>query len=325
VIVNGIVGLHATGGSTNHTIHLLAMASAAGIAITWNDLADVAEVVPLLARIYPNGNADVNHFHAAGGMGFLIRELLGAGLLHADVQTVWGHGPRRLGSSNRASVRTGALVWREAAKVSGDLAVLRPASDPFQATGGLRVLSGNLGRAVMKTSAVAVGAPRDRGTGARVRFAGRIAARLQGRRTDPATSWPSSASRDPKANGMPELHKLLPPLAVLQDRGQRVALVTDGRMSGASGKVPAAIHVTPGSRLTAARSRNCAMATSCASTPWPACWRRRFEAGEWAGAARRSRSMPHPAGEGVGRELFGLMRANAGTAEEGACSLFVRA
>ena len=240
-IVNGVVGLHATGGSTNHTIHLVAMAAAAGIALNWDDFADLAEVVPLLTRIYPNGKADVNHFHAAGGMGLLIRELLGAGLLHGDARTVWGE-PRRL-CGRAASRRRRRRRMAPAPAESGDRSVLRGAGDPFQPTGGLRVLDGPLGRAVIKTSAVAperhvIEAPArvfhsqeelhaafsagelDRDFVAVVRFQG------------------------PKANGMPELHKLMPPLGVRRIAA-KVALVTDGRMSGASGKVPAAIHVTP--------------------------------------------------------------------------------
>lgn len=243
VFVNGIVGLNATGGSTNHTLHIVAMAAAAGIKLTWDDFADLASITPLLCRIYPSGSADVNHFHAAGGMGFVIRELLAAGLLHEDVKTIWGQGLARY-AQEPGLQPDGALVWRDAAEVSGDQSVLRGVAAPFQATGGLRVLDGDLGRAVIKTSAIKperhiIEAP------ARVfhsqeevqdafkagSLAGDIVVvvRFQG----------------PRANGMPELHKLMPPLGILQDRGQKVALVTDGRLSGASGKVPAAIHVTP--------------------------------------------------------------------------------
>ncbi len=242
-IVNGIVGLNATGGSTNHTIHLVAIAHAAGIAVTWDDFSDLSAVVPLLARIYPNGLADVNHFHAAGGMGYLIGELLDAGLLHEDVRTVWGSGL----SGYRVEAKLdqgGALRFEPAAAASHDKNVLRPAADPFQATGGLKLLEGNLGRAVIKVSAVkperhVVEAPalvfHSQGALMDAYRAGRLdrdfvaVVRYQG----------------PRANGMPELHKLTPLLGALQDRGHRVALVTDGRMSGASGKVPAAIHVTP--------------------------------------------------------------------------------
>jgi phosphogluconate dehydratase len=242
-VVNGVVGLHATGGSTNHTIHLIAMAAAAGIALTWQDISDLSEVVPLLARVYPNGLCDVNHFHAAGGMGFLIRELLDAGLLHEDVKTVWGEGLRPYAIEPKLGP-DGGVVREAAPAVSGDEKVLAPAAKAFQATGGLKVLSGNLGHAIIKTSAVkpdrhVIEAPAlvfdsqqalndafkagnlDRDFVAVIRFQG------------------------PQANGMPELHKLTTVLGVLQDRGRKVALVTDGRMSGASGKVPAAIHVTP--------------------------------------------------------------------------------
>jgi len=242
-IVNGIVGLLATGGSTNHTIHLVAMAHAAGIVIDWNDFDDLSAVVPLLARIYPNGSADVNHFHAAGGMGFLIGQLLDAGLVHADVTTVAGAGGLAR-YREEPFLDNGKLSWRAAPDKSGDDTVLRPANAPFAADGGLKLLSGNLGRAVIKVSAVkpehrVVEAPAivfndqaelmhafDRGELKRDFVA---VVRFQG----------------PRANGMPELHKLTPPLGVLQDQGFKVALVTDGRMSGASGKVPAAIHVTP--------------------------------------------------------------------------------
>ncbi|MEI9415062.1 phosphogluconate dehydratase [Mesorhizobium sp. Cs1321R2N1] len=241
--VNGVVGLHATGGSTNHTIHLIAMAAAAGIALTWQDISDLSEAVPLLARVYPNGLADVNHFHAAGGLGFLIRELLDEGVLHEDVQTVWGEGLRPYAVEAKLGADGGVL--REASpRISGDEKVLAPFNKAFQPTGGLKVLAGNLGHAVIKTSAVkperrVIEAPAkvfDSQQGLNDAFkAGTLTGdfiaviRFQG----------------PKANGMPELHKLTTVLGILQDRGQRVALVTDGRMSGASGKVPAAIHVTP--------------------------------------------------------------------------------
>ncbi len=242
-VVNGVVGLHATGGSTNHTIHLVAMAAAAGIALTWQDISDLSEIVPLLARVYPNGLADVNHFQAAGGMGFLIRELLDAGLLHEDVRTVWGEGLRPYAIEAGLAADGSVARW-PAPAASGDEKVLAPIAKAFQPTGGLKVLSGNLGKAIIKTSAVkperrAIEAPAivfdsqqalndafkagllNRDFVAVVRFQG------------------------PKANGMPELHKLTTVLGVLQDRGHKVALVTDGRMSGASGKIPAAIHVTP--------------------------------------------------------------------------------
>jgi phosphogluconate dehydratase len=242
-VVNGIVGLLATGGSTNHTIHLIAMAHAAGISITWQDISDLSEAVPLLARVYPNGLADVNHFHAAGGMGFLIRELLDAGLLHEDVQTVWGEGLRPYAIEAKLGA-DGGVVREAAPEKSGDEKVLAPFPKAFQPTGGLKVLSGNLGHAIIKTSAVkperrVIEAP---------------AVVLDSQEALNAAFKAGELDRDfvavirfqgPKANGMPELHRLTTVLGVLQDRGHRVALVTDGRMSGASGKVPAAIHVTP--------------------------------------------------------------------------------
>jgi phosphogluconate dehydratase len=242
-LVNGIVGLHATGGSTNHTIHLIAMAHAAGISITWQDISDLSEAVPLLARVYPNGLADVNHFHAAGGLGFLIRELLDAGLLHEDVQTVWGEGLRPYAIEAKLGT-DGSVVREPAPEKSGDEKVLAPFPKAFQPTGGLKVLSGNLGHAIIKTSAVkperrVIEAP---------------AVVLDSQEALNAAFKAGELNRDfiavirfqgPKANGMPELHRLTTVLGVLQDRGHKVALVTDGRMSGASGKVPAAIHVTP--------------------------------------------------------------------------------
>ncbi|MFN4141790.1 MAG: phosphogluconate dehydratase [Aestuariivirga sp.] len=242
-VVNGVVGLLATGGSTNHTIHLIAMAAAAGISLTWNDLAELSKVVPLMARVYPNGKADVNLFNAAGGMGFLIRELLGAGLLHEDVTTIMGSGLS--GYVKEAKLRSdGSLVYEEAVSRSQDESVLRGVSSAFQSTGGLNVLSGNLGNAVIKTSSI----PPDRHV---IEAPARV---FHSQEELQAAFRAGELNRDvvavvrfqgPKANGMPELHRLTPPLAVLQDKGFRVALVTDGRMSGASGKVPAAIHLTP--------------------------------------------------------------------------------
>jgi phosphogluconate dehydratase len=244
-IVNAIVGLCATGGSTNQMIHIPAIAQAAGLIVDWDDFNDLSSVTPLLCRVYPNGIADVNHFHAAGGMGFLIRELLDAGLLHRDVLTVAGQGLQAY--TQEPFLTDAGLEWREAPTTSGDTSVLAPVSEPFSKDGGLRVLQGNLGRACVKVSAV----------------------KLEQRIVEaPARVFKDQASlhvafkageldRDvvvvvrgqgPAATGMPELHKLTPPLGVLQDRGFRVALVTDGRMSGASGKVLAAIHVSPESK-----------------------------------------------------------------------------
>jgi phosphogluconate dehydratase len=244
-VVNGMVGLLATGGSTNHTLHLVAMARAAGIAITWDDFSTLSDQVPLLAHIYPNGVADVNHFHAAGGMGFLIGQLLDAGLLHADVTTVAGPGLERY--RTEPVLQDAELVWRPGPTETLDSSVLTGIKEPFSSNGGLKILTGNLGRGVIKISAVkpqhrVVEAParifHDQDEFLRAFKAGELkrdmiaVVRFQG----------------PKSNGMPELHKLTPALGVLQDQGYKVALVTDGRMSGASGKVPAAIHVTPESK-----------------------------------------------------------------------------
>ncbi|WP_114389189.1 phosphogluconate dehydratase [Notoacmeibacter marinus] len=242
-IVNAAVGLNATGGSTNHTIHLIAMAGAAGIKLTWQDISDISDTVPLLARVYPNGLSDVNHFHAAGGMGFLIKELCQAGLMHDDIRTVYGEGMEAYGIEIDLG-EDGTVHRTPAPDVSHEPKILATADKPFQPTGGLEVLQGNLGDAIIKISAVkpenrVVEAPaivfEDQSELQAAFKAGELekdvvaVVRFQG----------------PRANGMPELHKLTPPLGVLQDRGFKVALVTDGRMSGASGKVPAAIHVTP--------------------------------------------------------------------------------
>jgi len=241
-IVNGVVGLMATGGSTNHTLHIPAIARAAGFVLEWEDFADISHVTPLLARVYPNGAADVNRFHRSGGMAFVIRELIAAGLVHADVRTVAGAGLEAY--AREPHLRDDGLEWREATPVSLDRDVLRPASDPFDAEGGLRLLRGNLGRAVIKVSAVS---PRHR----RVEAPARV---FHSQEDFLAAFKAGELARDviavlrfqgPKAIGMPELHKLTPPLATLQAKGFAVGLVTDGRMSGASGKIPAAIHVTP--------------------------------------------------------------------------------
>jgi phosphogluconate dehydratase len=242
VIVNAIVGLLATGGSTNHTIHLVAIARAAGIEINWDDFNDLSAVVPLLARIYPNGKADVNHFHAAGGMGFLIRELLDAGLLHEDVQTILGPGLRRW--TEEPWLKNGTLAWREATDKSLDPAVLAPVSEPFSPDGGLRLLTGNIGRGIIKVSAVA---PEHRVVRApAILFESQEEVLAAFKRGELERDFVAVLRfQGPRANGMPELHQLTPALASLQDRGFKVALVTDGRMSGASGKVPAALHITP--------------------------------------------------------------------------------
>jgi phosphogluconate dehydratase len=313
-VVNGIVGLNATGGSTNHTIHLIAMAAAAGIRITWQDISDLSDVTPLLARVYPNGLADVNHFHAAGGMGFLIRELLDAGYLHEDVRTVWGEGLRAYAVEARLG-EDGTVMRQPAVAMSGDEKVLAPAKTPFQPNGGLKLLKGNLGNAIIKVSAVkpekrVVEAPAlvfESQEGLQAAFkAGKLerdfvaVIRYQG----------------PKANGMPELHKLTPTLGVLQDRGFKVALVTDGRMSGASGKVPAAIHVTPealdGGIIGKVRDGDLVRLDAEAGT---------LEVLAPAGELE-ARAIVAPDlsanGHGFGRELFAGFRALAVRADEGA-------
>ncbi len=318
-IVNAAVGLLATGGSTNHAIHIPAMARAAGISIDWTDLAELSHVVPLLARVYPNGSGDVNAFHDAGGMGFVIGELLEAGLAHRDIATVWD------GDLSAYALEPGLdgddLTHRKTGP-SADDTMLRPARQPFQPDGGMRLVEGNLGRACFKTSAVekerwTIEAPcrvfEDQHEVAEAFKAGEldrdvvVVVRFQG----------------PRANGMPELHKLTPPLGVLQDRGYRVALVTDGRMSGASGKVPCAIHVTPealtaddGSSGPLAYLRDGDVVKLCAQT------------GTLSTDADLSGREPAPApapDQGVGRELFAMFRQNADGAERGASPVLAAA
>jgi phosphogluconate dehydratase len=314
VFVNAIVGLNATGGSTNHTLHLIVMAAAAGIVLTWDDFADLASVTPLLCHIYPSGTADVNHFHAAGGMGFLTRELLDAGLLHGDVTTVMGQGLAAYASEPGLDA-DGNLIWRPAADVSGDEAVLRGVKNPFQATGGLAVLDGVLGRAVMKTSAVA-----------KERHIIEAPAKIFHSQEEVQAAFKAGALNQdfvavvrfqgPKANGMPELHKLVPPLGVLQDRGFKVALVTDGRLSGASGKIPAAIHVTPeaadGGAIGKIRDGDMVRLDAAAGT-----LEVKVDADVWA--ARAVEQIDLSANQsGVGRELFAAFRNVVSTADTGA-------
>ncbi len=312
-VVNGVVALLATGGSTNHTMHLVAMARAAGIDLRWDDFAELSAVVPLLARIYPNGKADVNHFHAAGGTAFLVRELVGAGLMHRDVHTVAGGGLAAY--MTEPTLVDGQLTWRDGPTESLDLDVLRPVDDPFDKDGGLRMLAGNLGRAVIKTSAVA---PEQRLIEA--------PARVFGDQSEFQAAFEAGELDDdlvavvryqgPKANGMPELHKLTPPLGVLQDRGHRVALVTDGRMSGASGKIPAAIHVTPEaaaakSPLSRLRDGDRVRLDADAGTIEVL-----VDAAEFA--ARPSAAPPDRPFTGTGRELFESFRHAVGPADAGA-------
>jgi phosphogluconate dehydratase len=314
-VINAAVGLLATGGSTNHAIHLPAMARAAGVTLDWDDLSELSGAVPLIAQVYPNGSGDVNQFHAAGGMGYVIGELLAAGLAHGDILTV-GRGDFS-DYAREPGLEGEALVWREVGP-SMDDTMLRPVSNPFRPDGGMRLLTGNLGRACFKTSAVdqsrwTIEAPcrvfEDQASVAATFKAGEldrdvvVVVRFQG----------------PRANGMPELHKLTPPLGVLQDRGFKVALVTDGRMSGASGKVPAAIHCTPEAFAGAggvggplARLRDGDVVKVCAVT---------CELNTTADLASRE-PVPDPHGEmGVGRELFGMMRHFADGAEAGASAM----
>ncbi|HHW2763637.1 TPA: phosphogluconate dehydratase [Pseudomonas aeruginosa] len=313
-IVNSVVALLATGGSTNHTLHLLAIAQAAGIQLTWQDMSELSHVVPTLARIYPNGQADINHFQAAGGMSFLIRQLLDGGLLHEDLQTVAGPGLRRY--TREPFLEDGRLVWREGPERSLDEAILRPLDKPFSAEGGLRLMEGNLGRGVMKVSAVA---PEHQVVEAPVRI-------FHDQASLAAAFKAGELERDlvavvrfqgPRANGMPELHKLTPFLGVLQDRGFKVALVTDGRMSGASGKVPAAIHVSPeaiaGGPLARLRDGDRVRVDGVNGE-----LRVLVDDAEWQ--ARSLEPAPQDGNLGCGRELFAFMRNAMSSAEEGACS-----
>ncbi len=314
-IVNGLVGLLATGGSTNHTLHLVAIARAAGILIDWSDFDTLSAHVPLLARVYPNGQADVNAFHRAGGMGFLIRELLDAGLLHGDVLTVAGPGLRPY--TQAPELGPDGLVWRDAPRVSGDEAVLRPAARPFSENGGLRLLTGNLGRSILKISAVK---PEHRHILAPARvFDSQEALQAAYRAGDLNHDLVAVVRfQGPRANGMPELHQLTPPLANLQDLGFHVALVTDGRMSGASGKVPAAIHASP-EALTGGPLAKLQDGDLIELDAERGLLEVRVDPAEWA--ARPLAPPPGPGHDrGLGRELFGLFRAHATTAEEGATS-----
>jgi len=314
-IVNALVGLLATGGSTNHTLHLVAIARAAGITIDWTDFDELSAVTPLLTRMYPNGDADVNHFHAAGGMGLLIRELLDAGLLHEDVRTVAGPGLRPY--TEEPWLDEGRLAWRPAPDEPGDTGVLRPLAEPFQADGGLRLMQGNLGRAIFKASAVK---PQHRVVVAPARVFAHQQALIEAFKAGELDRDVVVVVRfqGPRANGMPELHQLTPSLSVLQDRGHRVALVTDGRMSGASGKVPAAIHVTPeagaGGPLARLRDGDLLRVDGVAGV-----LEAQVDAAEWA-ARTPATAEPEVADYGYGRELFASHRCLARGAEEGGVS-----
>lgn len=312
-VINGIVGLLATGGSTNHTMHIVAIARAAGIDVNWDDFNDLSAIVPLLARVYPNGKADVNHFHAAGGMAYLMRELLDGGLLHEDVNTILGKGLRQW--TQEPFMDAGRLAWREGPSVTLDPEVLAPVNAPFSLDGGLRVLSGNLGRGVMKVSAVA---PEHRVIEApAVVFDHQEELLAAFKRGELEKDFIGVIRfQGPRANGMPELHQLTPTMAILQDRGFKVALVTDGRMSGASGKVPAAIHLTPecamGGPLARVRNGDLLRVDAVAGTV-------QALVDEAVLAARPLATLDPTANtSGIGRELFGALRATADTAERGA-------
>ena len=316
-IINAIVGLLATGGSTNHTLHLVAIARCAGILIDWNDFSKLSSVVPLLARVYPNGKADVNQFHAAGGMGFMIRELISAGYLHNDVLTVVGHGLERY--AEEPWMDDDNLSWRAAARDSGDDDILRGSAEAFSTTGGLQLLEGNLGRAMIKISAVK---PEHQ-------FVQAPAIVFDNQEQVMQAFNAGELERDfiavirnqgPRANGMPELHKLTPPLGVLQSRGFNVALITDGRMSGASGKIPAAIHLTPesqaGGMIARIRSGDEILLDA-----------RRgvlslLISNDELQARSASSSDPEAESWGMGRELFDGFRARVTGAEQGAMSIF---
>ncbi|QPI65500.1 phosphogluconate dehydratase [Vreelandella venusta] len=315
-IVNAVVGLLASGGSTNHTMHLIAMAAAAGITLNWDDFTDLSAVTPSLMQVYPNGQADINHFQAAGGMSYLFRELLGAGLLHGDIPTVFG--TDLTAYTQEPFLENGKVVWREGPASSLDENVLRPVATPFAATGGLTVMKGNLGRGVIKVSAVA---DEHRVVEAPVKI-------FADQNEMKAAFESGDLDRDvivvvrfqgPKANGMPELHKLTPFLGVLQDRGFKVALVTDGRMSGASGKVPAAIHISPealdGGPLSKLRDGDIVRLDANAGT-----LEAKVAAATWADRERVVANLDHYH-VGLGRELFSGFRHLAMRGEEGAGSL----
>ena len=316
-IVNAMVGLAATGGSTNHAIHLVAIARAAGIRINWDDLDELSRATPLLARVYPNGSADVNHYQAAGGLGYTIRELLDAGLLHPDIRCV--HGGDLYAQAQEPYLDDLKLRWRAPPAQSLDTTVLRGVAEPFDHEGGLHCLSGNLGRAVVKISAVA---PQHRQIEAPARVFDSQDALLAAFKAGALSGDFVAVIRGqgPRANGMPELHKLTPTLAVMQDRGQKVALLTDGRMSGASGKVLAAIHVSPeavcGGAIGKVREGDLIRIDADAGTMDAL-----VDAAEWA--AREPAELDLSGNQyGLGRELFAHMRAQASAAELGGSALF---
>ncbi|MFP5471927.1 MAG: dihydroxy-acid dehydratase, partial [Bacteroidia bacterium] len=312
-VVNGIIGLLATGGSTNHTIHLIAMAKAAGININWQDFSDLSNVVPLIARVYPNGAADINHFHASGGMAFVIRTLLDSGLLHEDVNTIVGKGLEKY--TQEPKIKSGKIAWEEGPKQTLNDSILRSVKNPFSKNGGIVMLKGNVGRSVIKTSAVdesnfVIEAPA-------IVFNEQedliIAFKNGELEKDFVAVFPFQG---PKQNGMPELHKLTPTLTVLQKKGYRVALLTDGRMSGASGKVPAAIHLTPeakdGGPISKIRTRDIIKLDAVNGT---------LNVLDESFLERPS-STKEIETFGLGRELFEVFRNNVNSSEEGATVFF---
>ncbi len=317
-IVNAVVGLLATGGSTNHVIHLPAIARAAGIILNWDDIDDLSSVVPLIASIYPNGMGDVNHFAAAGGMPYVIKELVQAGLAHNDIMTIYGGS--LLEGAREPKMNGDALVFEEAPENSADDKMLRPVSNPFQPDGGMKLLQGNLGRSTMKISAVD-----------KSRRTIEAPARIFHDQNDVVTAFKAGELdqdtvvvcrfQGPAANGMPELHKLTASLGVLQDRGHKIAFVTDGRMSGASGKVPAAIHISPeayhGGPL--AKLRDGDIVRVCAQTGTLSAL---VEEAEWE--ARPLEKCPAPS-VGTGRELFAMLRRYSDPAEKGGSAMLQEA
>jgi phosphogluconate dehydratase len=313
-IVNGIIGLLATGGSTNHTIHLIAMARAAGIIINWDDMSDLSAVIPLITRMYPNGAADVNHFHASGGMGFVIHTLLAYGLLHEDVTTILGNGLTKYTQEPYIASKT--LAWRDGAKESLNDSIIRDASNPFSKDGGIKIIKGNIGRSVVKTAAVSI-----------EHLIIEAPAIVFNEQHELITAFKNNElNKDfiavlpfqgPAHKGMPELHQLTPTLTILQKKGFRVALVTDGRMSGASGKVPAAIHMSPEANKGGSIGKiktgdlltlNCVEGTLI-------CHESDFE-------LRATVTKECTDQVGLGRELFGVFRRQVTDSEEGACTLF---
>ncbi len=314
VIVNGIIGLLATGGSTNHTLHLIAIAKAAGILINWDDMSELSAQIPLITRMYPNGAADVNHFHASGGMGFVIYTLLEHGLLHGDVNTIVGKGLQSY--TQEPYIKDNKLAWRAGATLSLNTSIVRSASEPFSPDGGIKILKGNLGRSVVKTAAVSE---------EHLIIEAEAVVFYEQKELIEAFKR-NELNRDfiavlpyqgPSNNGMPELHQLTPTLSLLQKRGYRVALVTDGRMSGASGKVPAAIHMSPEASKGGAIGKiktgdrlllNCHEGTLN-------CLEKEFQ-------TRETITRTESKNWGMGRELFEIFRRNVSDSEEGACSLY---